>query len=153
MEVLIEILERKNLCLRNFHRLCEAFLEEISKGKADSLEEFQRKRQSLVNVLEDLEQESNKILGGYNSNPELFESMLSSQAREQISHLIKTKDSIIKAIVDLDLQILTHIYQLKNETIQKLNSLQSSRRTLTAYRSPLEKVEQAENSGIIDKEA
>jgi len=79
--------------------------------------------------------------------------MLSSQAREQISHLIKTKDSIIKAIVDLDLQILTHIDQLKNETIQKLNSLQSSRRTLTAYRSPLEKVEQAENSGIIDKEA
>jgi len=53
MEVLIEILERKNLCLRNFHRLCEAFLEEISKGKADSLEEFQRKRQSLANVLED----------------------------------------------------------------------------------------------------
>lgn len=153
MEVIIQILERKNLCLRNFHRLCEVFLDDISKNKSEGLEEFQRKRQGLVSVLEELEKESSKILENYNSNPELFESMATTDSKEKISRLIKTKDATIRSIVDLDLQILSHIDRLKNETIQKLNSLQSSRKTLAAYKSPLETIEKAENAGGVDREA
>ena len=62
MEELISLLERKNLCFRSFHKLCSEFVDEIAKGETAGLEEFQRRRQGLINVLEQLEQEVQRWL-------------------------------------------------------------------------------------------
>ena len=140
MKELIELLERKNLCFRSFHKLCSDYVEEISQGDTSSLEDFQRKRQSLINVLEQLEKGVAQWLDSFDGAAE-------DRMKEQIARLMSEKDSIVRSILDLDLVILGHIDRVKDETIRKLQSVQSGRKTIGAYKSPMESIETIENKG------
>lgn len=148
MNFIINLLERKNLCFQSFHKLCDEFLDEIARGDTNNLEEFQRKRESLIKVLEQLEIEVNHRL---NTIP--VDAQIPRDVRSKIELLLRSKDSRVKAILDLDLQILAHIDRIKDETIQKLQSLQAGRRTVVAYRSPMEAVDTAAGNKIVDRQA
>lgn len=152
-DYLIELLERKNLCFRSFHKLCESFLDEIAKGEVENLESFQKKRQGLINVLEQLEFEVTHWLDSYKSAPEMLDGVMTDKIKNRVNQLLKDKDLAVRAIIDLDLQILGHIDRIKDQTIQKLQSVQNGRRTVGAYRSPLESVEIAESKKSLDQEA
>ncbi|MBI3544850.1 MAG: hypothetical protein HY075_16380 [Deltaproteobacteria bacterium] len=148
METILGLLERKNLCFRSFNKLCFDFLAEIAKGETRGLEEFQRKRESLIKVLEQLEFEVNHCLREMGTDP-----AIAREERSRVEGFLREKDALVKSIVDLDLQILAHIDRIKDETIHKLQSLQSGRKTVNAYRSPLDSVEAAEGTKILDHEA
>ncbi len=148
MQMLIGLLERKNLCFKSFHKLCHDFLDEIAKGDTANLELFQKRRQGLLTVVEQLEFEVTSFLNAMIPGAEI-----PRDVRTKVDLLLREKDSIVKSILDLDLQILAYIDRMKDETIQKLQSLQSGRRTVGAYRSPIDNVEAAEGIKILDHEA
>lgn len=148
MQRLINLLERKNLCFRSFHGLCNDFLDEIARGDTRNLEEFQRKRESLIKVLEQLEFEVNHCLHEIPTD-----APIPREVRTKIELLLREKDGRVKSILDLDLQILAHIDRIKDETIRKLQSVQAGRKTVGAYRSPAEAIEAVEGSRIVDREA
>jgi hypothetical protein len=153
MEHIIILLERKNLCYRNFYKLCIDFIDEIARGDTTNLELFQRQRGSLIKVLEQLETEINVLLQDYNSRPEELEAFMSPTTKDRITLLFKEKDGVVKSIIDIDLQILSHIDRIKDETIQRLQAIQSGKKTISAYKSPTERVEAAENQKYTDREA
>lgn len=153
MVVLISLLERKNLCFRSFHKLCEEFIDQVSKGDTAGLEQFQKRRQGLIKVLEQLEFEVTHWLDGFRANPRAPESLMTAESRVRMDALLRQKDGLVKSILDLDLQIMGHIDRIKDETIRKLQALQNGRKTINAYRSPIESVETAEGAGIVDRKA
>lgn len=153
MEVLINLLERKNLCFRSFHKLCHEFLDEITAGETTNLEKFQKRRQGLIKVLEQLEFEVTHFLNALGPDTDSVERVVPTEVKERIGGLLNEKDGIVRSIVDLDLQILSHIDRIKDDTIRKLQSLQAGRKTIGAYRSPLESIEIAENKKLQDREA
>lgn len=134
MEAVITILERKNLCFKNFHKLCSDFVDEIAKGETQNLEQFQRRRQALIHVLEQLEEDLIEKL-------KTIPTQTASVEKTQIETLLKEKDSILNSILSLDAQILSHIDRVKDETIKKLQALQSGRKTIGAYRSPMTSID------------
>lgn len=140
----VGLLERKNLCFRSFLRLCEEFLDRLALGDVSGLEKFQNRRRGLIEVLEHLDREIGVLPTAPSTNPGV---------RAGIDGAIREKDLLIRAILDADLKILAGIDRAKAETVQKLHSLHSGRKTIGAYRSPLDKVEYAENSRILDKKA
>lgn len=149
MELLINLLERKNLCFRSFNKLCLDFLDEIARGETAQLDEFQRKRDSLIKVLEQLEFEVNHCLKDIGS-----EYVPPLETKQRIERILAEKEGHVKSILDLDLQILGHIDRIKDDTIKKLQALQSGRRTMSAYRSPMDSVEAADGSKqILDSKA
>ena len=153
MYELFSLLERKNLCFKSFHKLCHDFLEEISQENVENLTTFQQNRQSLISVLESLEKDVKIYLSETGLDVEATKQKVSSEDRQKLSALLQEKDSLVHNILDLDLQILKHIDQIKNDTIQKLQSIQKGRKTVSAYKSPLQQVEKAENTKYFDKKA
>lgn len=150
METLIRLLERKNLCFRNFNKLCLDFIDEITRGDMTNLEQFQRRRQGLINVLEKLEIEIGQCLDALRTDPA---QSLAPHVKNVINQLFRERESFVRSILDLDLRILTQIDRIKDETIQKLQSLQVGRKSIGAYRSPIEAVETAERNKSLDREA
>lgn len=145
---LIECMERKNLCLRSFHQLCGEFLDQIAKNNIEVLDDFQRKRNSLIKVMTNLENDINSGL------TRLAEQKKTMCVEEKIASLLTEKEARIRSILDLDNQIINHIHRLKGETIQKLQSVQMGKKTITAYKSPLEQIEASENANkTLDKKA
>ena len=153
MENLINLLERKNLCFRSFHKLCADFIEEIDKGETANLEQFHRRRQGLIKVLEQLEFEVTHWLENMRADQDALENMMTLDEKRKVNRLFSEKDGLVRSILDLDLQILAHVDRIKDETIKKLQALQAGKKTVGAYRSPLDNIEAAEKPKILDQEA
>ncbi len=152
MQELIALLGRKCQCYKSFYRICNDFLDEISLGDLNNLSRFQNQRSGLLNVLEHLELDIQNFLKQFDESPGSFDALLTSEHKTQIQYLTREKDSLIQAILELDKQILSHIDRQKNDTIQKLQSVQTGKKSVGAYRSSIDSVERAEGKGRVDKE-
>jgi hypothetical protein len=153
MQNLIELLERKNLCFKNFYDSCNQFLDECSNDNLQNLEAFQTKRQALLNVIDKIDAEIDSYLKPFKNNQSLFNALCTSEIKTKIQYLEREKKGLITAIIELDKQILEKIKTLKEETIKKLHAIQSSKRTLSAYKSPIDNIETEEGIKIIDHKA
>ncbi len=152
MQELVALLSRKCQCYKSFYRICNDFLDEVSRGDINNLNRFQNQRTGLLTVLENIEEEIQTFLKQFDDSPGSFDLLMTSEIKTQIQYLTREKDSLIQAILELDKQILKHIDRLKSDTIQKLQSVQSGKKTIGAYRSPVESVERAEGKSLVDKE-
>lgn len=152
LKSLIEVLERKNLCFRSFNKLCLDFIDEIARGDVNRLEDFQRRRESLIKVLDQLEREQTERLGRL-GDPAKLDPNTTQHARQKIDQLHRERAGLVQSILALDKQILAHIDRIKQETIQKIQSLNTGRKTISAYKSPIDSVEQAEKAKSLDREA
>lgn len=157
LETLLKLLERKNFCFRSFHKLCLDFVDRIAAGDTSGLEEFQRKREGIIRVLEQIEKDTTLCLDALGREAENKKSpgaQITPDAKRGIELSFREREGLVRSILDLDLQILGHIDRIKDDTIRKLQSVQTSRRTVSAYRSPLDSVENAEGANkAIDHEA
>lgn len=152
MKLLFDLLERKNLVFRSFHSLCSSFLDQIAKGDTSSLEQFQTRRQSLLHVVGQIEQEITTHILDLKSSNIKDEALITDPNKTILNRYMLEKDSLIQSILDLDREILRKIDQIKENTIQKLQSIQVGRKTLGAYKSPMENLENLALKQI-DKEA
>lgn len=112
---------------------------ELQQGDISQIDTFQRRRQGLIQAMEKIEVEAKQHTA-------------SESMRSAVDTLCIEKNDLVRRILDLDQMIMTQIDRIKDDTIQKLQSLQSGRKTIGAYKSPLESIEQAENKKL-DQEA
>jgi hypothetical protein len=142
-----ELLERKNFCFRSFLKICQEFVDTVDQQKEADLETFQRKREGLIKVLEQLDvQISTRMQQSPNAEEK------DPETRKKVAALLTEKEGLIRSILDIDLKVLAYVDRLKDETIRKLQAIQTSKKTTNAYKSPLETVETAENSKSVDRE-
>ena len=151
MSLIVVSLERKNLCYRSFYKLCEIFLDEISAGNISNLGSFQSKRQALLDTMDTLETLINSELASLSPERKL-ELQGTNELGSTIQTLLREKDSIVNSILIVDKEILRALDRIKDDTLQKIHSIQSGRRTVHKYKSSIDTIERAEGLKIVDDE-
>ena len=139
--LLINLLERKNLCFRSFNKLCLDFLDEIARGETAQLDEFQRKRDSLIKVLEQLEFEVNHCLKDIGSRirPAL-------ETKQRIERILAEKEGHVKSILDSICRSWSHRPNQGRHDSRNCSPCRAAKTHMSAYRSPMDSVEAADGS-------
>lgn len=135
MTKLFKALEEKNYWYGKYLASNEAFLQALRHAPEvalDELELFYGNRESLLKILENLDQKIQAELAG----PE-WQGEASSETRTQIQRFIREKDSMIAKIVELDTEILGTMETLRTEGLEKLKLLSKGKKALANYKSSL----------------
>ncbi len=126
MEILIDLMNRKNSFLEKFYTINEAELLNFSADDFGNLEPFYQCRENILRLIgriDDLVEDHLKSI----------DTSLPREIRLQIQSCLDKKDELAKKIVDQDLQIITAIEKKKSGIITELKSVQNTRRLHSAY--------------------
>ncbi len=110
---------RELLCYQNLWKITSDFLTVLPTASYENIETFQKQREGLIKVLVHLK-------------AELPVAAISDEVEFQ-------KKALLKSIIEMDTQVLAKLESLKTDTVLKLQSVQEGRKTISAYRSPMEK--------------
>lgn len=133
MKQLFKLLEDKNYWYAKYLNSNEAFLQALTHAPEvaiDELELFYGNRESLLKILEDLDQKIQVLL---NESESAFEP--NSADRTIIQRFIREKDSMIQRIVEIDEKILHLMEKLKSEGLEKLKLLGKGKKALAKYKT------------------
>ncbi|MGE4232242.1 MAG: hypothetical protein AB7F43_02835 [Bacteriovoracia bacterium] len=142
------LLERKNQCLRSMHQITQEVygklisnepLETYENGEFVELRKLQEIRNGLIETMTRLDKEISQLL---------------SKAKElpNLTTLEAEKNQLIRSILSLDQSLYSELEKLKSKVVQQLNSVQSGRKTISAYKSPQQEIELAEGGAVLDQE-
>lgn len=148
MKELAVLLERKNQCLRSMHQITQEVygklisnepLETYENGEFVELRKLQEIRNGLIETMTRLDKEISQLL---------------SKAKElpNLTTLEAEKNQLIRSILSLDQSLYSELEKLKSKVVQQLNSVQSGRKTISAYKSPQQEIELAEGGAVLDQE-
>lgn len=126
MEILIDLMNRKNSFLEKFYTINEAELLNFSADDFDNLEAFYQCRENILRLIKRIDDLLEDHLKSIDTN-------LSREVKMQIQSCLDRKDDLAKKIVDQDLQIITAIEQKKSGIISELKSVQNTRKLNSAY--------------------
>lgn len=104
-----EILEEKNSCLLEFHRINTDEILRLSQGRIDNLENFYLSRELLLRAISRLDSKIAKN----NSNgagPNKIE--VNQEERRKLLELLNLKKNMVMSIVDQDMTILSLMEKL-----------------------------------------
>lgn len=143
------MLARRNLCLTSFLQVTEGFLPQIRARNLNLLERFQKQRESLLKIVRNLDLEINNIA----TAADFAQSDLNEyHEKRALREFIDTRDSLLRQIIAVDLLVSKEINSAKVETIEQIQRLSMSRRSIMAYRSPTNQIDSAEGkSGLNQK--
>lgn len=130
MEKIIDLLTEKNEYLEKFYLINERELINFADGRFDTVEGFYRTRDKildLIRCIDGLIDEENKAFAAGEA------SSIEPEHRAEIERLLKSKDAIVKAILEQDLQVLAYIEKEKSKIIRELREAQQVRRAVGAY--------------------
>ncbi len=133
MKKLFKLLEDKNYWYAKYLNSNEAFLQALTHAPEvaiDELELFYGNRESLLKILEDLDQKIQIHLNDSQSGVEP-----NSADRTIIQRYIREKDSMIQRIVEIDEKILQLMEKLKTEGLEKLKLLGKGKKALAKYKT------------------
>ena len=133
MKELFKLLEDKNYWYGKYLMSNEAFLQALLHAPEvalDELELFYGNRESLLKIIENLDQKVQLQLAG----PK-WQGEIPSEARTLLQRHIREKDSIIAKIVELDTQIMGTMETLQAEGLEKLKLLSKGKKALAKYKS------------------
>ncbi len=126
MEILLDLMQRKNSFLEKFYTINEAELLNFSSGDFRNLESFYQCRENLLRLIGRLDDQIDDTL-------KIVEQPLSTSAKTRIQQCLQVKDDWARKIVDQDLQIISCIERKKSGIITELKSVQQSKKMHTAY--------------------
>lgn len=133
MKQLFKLLEDKNYWYAKYLNSNEAYLQALTHAPEvaiDELELFYGNRESLLKILEDLDQKIQVHLNDGQSGLEP-----NSADRTIIQRYIREKDSMIQRIVEIDEKILQLMEKLKSEGLEKLKLLGKGKKALAKYKT------------------
>jgi hypothetical protein len=133
MQKLFKLLEDKNYWFKKYLAANEAFylaLQHEPEAALDELELFYGNRESLLRIIEDLENKVQKEAEG-----PVWASEIDSGARTRIHAYIREKDSYISRIVQLDTDIIKRMEVIREEGLEKARHLAKGKKALAKYRS------------------
>ena len=130
MQRIIDLLNEKNHYLEKFYALNETELMNFSNGNFDSLENFYRTREKILEILKyvDSEVDKEQIAVGDLSTAD-------SEDRRSAREAILIKDEYVSRIINQDLEILACIEAAKNSIIRELQDVKKNRKGISGYKS------------------
>lgn len=131
MNRLYKLLEDKNYWYKKYLSCNEAFLQAMRHAPEialDELELFYGNRESLLKILEGLDEKIQHELSG---SPAEFD----SEARTKIQFFIREKDSILHRVVELDKLIINELETLQAQGAEKMKALLKGKKALANYKS------------------
>ncbi len=135
MEILLDLMERKNSFLEKFYTINEAELLNFSADDFGNLESFYQCRENILRLIGRIDEQMDNLL-------KTMETDIPREVRVQIQNCLDRKDDWAKKIVDQDLQIITEIERKKSGIINELKSVQTSKMLHKAYNPGLGRVRQ-----------
>jgi hypothetical protein len=133
MEKLFKLLEDKNYWFKKYLAANEAFylaLQHEPEVALDELELFYGNRESLLRIIEDLENKVQKEAEG-----PAWAGEIDSATRTRVHAFIREKDSCISRIVQLDTDIIKRMEDLREAGLEKMRHLAKGKKALAKYRS------------------
>lgn len=134
MNKLHKLLEDKNYWYKKYLGCNEAFLIALKHAPEvaiDEIELFYGNRESLLKILEDLDQKIQQEL----SAPQWRKAEINSADRTQIQYLLREKDSIVQRIVELDKELISQIEEIHSQGQEKIKQLTKGKKALANYKS------------------
>ncbi len=129
MKKTISYLEEKNNYLEKFLGLNRKWLDRLTQGDFGDIEEFRETRETILNIVRHIdaliESHTMRI-----TDPEIDDEM-----RSQINTLLNRKESLVKAILGQDLDIMQLIERAKSQIIADLRNVSRVRKTIGSYKS------------------
>jgi hypothetical protein len=130
---LFKLLEDKNYWYQKYLLSNEAYLQALIHAPEVAIEElelFYGNRESLLKILEDLDQRVQETINAQGTH---FEP--NSADRTVIQRFIREKDSMIKRIVEIDEKILSLMEKIQADGLEKLKLLGKGKKALAKYKS------------------
>ncbi len=141
MDILLDLLQRKNSFLEKFYTINEAELLNFTNDDFDNLESFYQCRENILRLVGRLDEQLDDYLKSMDSD-------ISREVRRQIQDCLDRKDEWAKKIVDQDLQIITEIERKKTGIINELKSVQNGKMLHKAYNAPSGRSRQKVNEKV-----
>ena len=102
---ILDLLERKNSYLLEFHKINNKEISRLSKGCIRNLENFYYSRELLLNAIGRLDSRCN-----YEEFSKRCK--VNFKEKEKLSHIFKLKDDMVRSILDQDVVILSLVDKL-----------------------------------------
>ena len=134
MNHLIKHLEDKAFWYKKYLHANEAFLSALKHAPdiaLDELDLFYGNRESLLKILEDLDQKIQICL----NNLERTDQDANSDQKTKIHYYIREKDTVIQRIVELDKEIIDTLEEVRTRGIAKARALTEGKKALSGYKS------------------
>ena len=125
----MELLEEKNKYLEKFLGLNSKWLERLSRSDFGDIEEFRETREEILNIIKYID----ALVESHANRIEAIE--LDNNLRIKVNALLVRKDSLVKAILSQDLDIMQFIDCAKTQVIQDLRNVQKTKKTIGSYKS------------------
>jgi hypothetical protein len=135
MSNLYKLLEDKNYWHKKYLSCNEAFLQALHHAPEiaiDELDLFYGNRESLLKILEGLDEKIQKIVAAPEWNKK-YE--LDSGAKTKIQFFLREKDSILERIILLDKEIILELETLHAQGSEKMRQLLKGKKALANYKS------------------
>ena len=117
MEEVLHYLDLKNRYLDKFLGLTQKFLEQVHRGKWDEINLFIDNRERILNIIRYFDQ---KIAKHFDL-VELGVAELDT-FRPRVKSLLDLRASITRRIINIDLQLISEIDEVKSETVRELKT-------------------------------
>jgi hypothetical protein len=129
MDRTITYLEEKNMYLEKFLGLNSQWLEKLTKEDFGELEEFRENREDILNIIRHLD----ALIEARVQSTEV--AIVDTAIKSQINGILARKDSLVKAILSQDLDIMQIIDVAKTQVIHDLRNVQKGKKTISSYKS------------------
>ncbi|CAM6002528.1 unnamed protein product [Sphagnum balticum] len=129
MNKTIDYLEEKNTYLEKFLGLNREWLDRLERGDFEEIESFRENRENILNIIKHLD-----ALVETHSRREA-DMDIDGDSKKRISLLLDRKDSLAKAILAQDLDIMEIIEEAKARIITDLKNVNRGRKTIGRYKS------------------
>lgn len=117
MEEVIHYLEMKNKYYEKFFNISTKFLSETNNDQWSNLQFFVENRERLLNIIRSLDQKIARAFKESNASEDEMNSY-----RESLKKLLNRKNYLGEKIISIDLQLISKIDTMKNQTIKNLKS-------------------------------
>jgi hypothetical protein len=125
----ITYLEEKNMFLEKFMGINREWLDRLSRGDFNKLEEFRENRENILNIIKHLDvlvdAHSRKMDG--DEIPDII--------KHRLNALLERKDALVKVILSQDLEIMELVENAKSQIIVELQNVRKTRKTIGSYKS------------------
>ncbi len=130
MQRIIKLLKDKNNYLERFYEINESEMTNFANRNFDGLESFYQTRDSLLELIRDIDSRIDVENRGPNESQEY-----AHNDKVEIELLLKEKTQWVKAILAQDLHILSSVEKEKSSTITELRSTKHAKKVVGAYHS------------------
>lgn len=126
---MIEMLSEKNNYLEKFLGLNREWIDKLAQNDFSELEEFRENRESILNIVHHID----SVIESLSERLDIYE--VCEAEKTKVTALLDRKDSLVKAILAQDLEIMQFIDAAKALIITELKKVAKNKKSIGSYKS------------------